>query len=93
MAFAIANTRVYGLGGGLRRVAGTWSGAVGDAAGTMSVMGSRVLSAEFRRNDSGSYADKVPVLDVAGAASGTRDLTIYNNADVTSGAFCIDILG
>jgi len=89
MAFAITGQTSVNLGGGLIITTGQWTGAVGDAAGTLSVRGGAVMLKNFYLNDASGYADPVPVVDVTGALAGTRDLTIYNNVTCTAGTFVI----
>lgn len=68
--------------GSVTEVRGTWTGAAGDAAGTLAVAGI-ALTAEFLQNlAAGPYQPGVPVSGI-----GTATVTVYNNSTVTGGTF------
>lgn len=95
MAFS---TTVQGVGptgaGPLRVTYGIWSGAAGDAGGTISFAGQYMGSLWFK-NDSGTVnrntSQVFPDVDWDGLNPGT--LTVQNQDNVTSGSFIIFSLG
>jgi hypothetical protein len=80
--------------GGLVAVYGDWSGASGDAAGTMSI-GGRLVGSLWFKNDKTTVnqqtAQVFPAVDWDGNIPGT--LTIQNQDDVTTGSFILFTLG
>lgn len=88
MAFATANVQRTAFGN-LWATYGTWSAAVGDAAGTIAVEGGRVWSANFSSQDS-SGVELMRPLQVSVSTSGNvSTVTCYTLGDVTSGRFII----
>ena len=86
---AFATTNVQGtVFGNLRVTYGDWSGAQGDAAGTIGVTGGRVYLCSFTSQDaSGEYQVNSKVtISTSGAVS---TVSVYNGADVTAGRFII----
>ena len=96
MAFSatVRGTVPFGGSGGLRVMFGDWSGAIGDAAGTITV-GGRFLGSLWFKNDSGSVNQNTsqvfPDVDWDGNTPGT--LTVQNQDAVTVGSFLIFSLG
>ncbi len=94
MAFsATARGSAY-LGPGLRVTYGEWSGAAGDAAGTLA-FGGKYLGSLWFKNDSTSVnvntTQIFPVVEWDGLLPGT--LTIQNQDNVTTGNFLVFSLG
>lgn len=83
MAFATSNVMAENSGS-TTIVRGTWTAAVGDAAGTMTINGA-ALGAEFRSNL--TTGAQQPHIHVSGLGSST--LTIYHQATVTDGRFWV----
>ena len=50
MAFATSNIKSCSLGGSVKLTTGDWTGAVGDAAGSLVVAGGKVYGKEFMTN-------------------------------------------
>ena len=91
MAFAATIRNVQYNGPGRTSISGDWSGASGDAAGTMTFSGI-VLNADFRGFDADNYCQIVPRVS-SSVASGITTLTIENQETVTTGYFVVDKLG
>lgn len=86
MAFATTSVR-KGTAGDLKITAGAWTGAVGDASGTIGVEGSQIYLAIFTTNDTTSPWQVVPYTwTVSGAVS---TVSIHNRESVTAGTFII----
>lgn len=86
MAFATSNVR-KGTAGDIKITAGNWTGALGDASGTIGVEGSQVYAVVFTTNDTTSPWQIVPyTYTVSGAVS---TITIHNREAVTAGTFII----
>ena len=87
MAFATANLR-SGTFGQLKMLAGDWSGAVGDAAGTVTLSGGRCYSARFQNhdNDAGKLTESPTRIS---ESAGTITVTVTNIEAVTDGRFVI----
>lgn len=91
MAFSatVRNTQYWGPG--RTSYSGDWSGAAGDAAGSMSV-GGVVIQAIFQKmNNDGTY-EIIPRVS-SSISGGITTLTIENQDNVTTGYFTIDKLG
>lgn len=88
MAFAAANTQST-VFGNLRVTYGTWSAAVGDAAGSVKVQGGKVWLASFTSQDSSGNQLMWPVKVSPSGTSGVVTLTVYNQGAVTDGKFII----
>lgn len=80
--------------GGLRVTYGDWSGATGDAAGTLSI-GGRYIGSLWFKNDSttvnANTAQIFPAVDWDGNVPGT--LTVQNVDNVGTGSFLVFSLG
>lgn len=87
MAFATSNVRVESLGHSWLTT-GTWTGAVGDAAGTLTVPGQQVLSGKFDTNLS-SGGPTAPVAWSFSASNGVSTVSVYYHQTVTDGKFAI----
>lgn len=87
MAFATSNLR-RGTCGDLKVTAGDWTGAIGDASGTIVVEGGRVYQADFNTNDTNSPNQKIPTTWPAASGS-TTTVTIHNRETVATGTFII----
>lgn len=86
MAFATTNIR-KGTAGDIKITAGNWTGAAGDASGTIAVEGSQVYSVIFTTNDSTSPSQFVPyTYSVSGSVA---TVTVHNRETVTGGTFII----
>ena len=88
MAFATANVK-RSVFGNMKVTCGDWTGAVGDAAGTIGVEGGRVYLAQFSIQDTDSPTAGVSVPVSTSGTSGVVTVTVYNHEDVTSGRFVI----
>jgi len=87
MAFATTNVRKSAFGD-LKVTAGDWSGAMGDASGTVVVEGGRVYLADFNTNDTTGPNQKVPTTWPAASGS-TTTVTVHNRETVSIGTFII----
>lgn len=88
MAFSTSNVRRCSLGGNLKLTVGDWTGAAGDAAGTLTVEAGKVYQAQFLPNVT-AVAREVNVAVSPSGSSGIVTLTVYNSAAVTAGTFSI----
>ncbi len=87
MAFATSNVQ-KGYLGNLKVTYGNWSGSVGDAPGTIGIEGGQIYLVSFQgQQASGPYCPETES-SVSGTA-GVVTLTVYNQANVTSGTFLI----
>ena len=91
MAFSATVQNVIYMGPGRSQLSGSWSGASGDTAGSMTI-GGTVLNATFSKFDSGNTFGS-PVRCSSSVSSGITTLTVNNQDDVTTGYFVIDKLG
>lgn len=91
MAFSttVAGTRY--LGPGASTLWGSWSGAAGDAAGTLAI-GGVVLSAIFSKFDSDNGTQILPRV-TSSVTGNITTLTINNQDNVTNGYFIIEKTG
>ena len=87
MAFSTSNLVVQAQGN-CWMTSGTWSGAVGDADGTLGVQGALVLHAVFNDNStSGGPIQPVPWSYTASGQVST--VTVANRKAVTNGTFVV----
>ena len=88
MAFSTSNIQA-GYSPPLKLVIGDWSGAYGDAAGTLSIGGRYVGSLWFKNDPTGTNPTTqiFPVVNWDGNVPGT--LTIQNQDAVGTGSFII----
>lgn len=86
MAFATANV-VRDNAGSTSIMRGTWTGTVGDSAGTVTGNGN-VLSADFYDNNSTTPGQAIPVR--MSNSSGTWTVTVPYQSTVTAGTFRIE---
>lgn len=91
MAFSATINNIQYMGPGKRQLSGTWSGAVGDAAGSMTV-GGTVIRADFEKFDSDGTTQGQARCSTS-VSSGITTLTINNQDNVTTGYFTLDVLG
>lgn len=91
MAFSATVFNTQYIGPGKTQLSGTWSGAAGDAAGTMSI-GGIVVNAQFMKFDNDNTFQILP-RPMSSVTSGITTLTINNQDNVTTGYFTIDKLG
>jgi hypothetical protein len=87
MAFATANVKPNYFSG-LNVTTGDWSGAVGDAPGTITVKGGRVYLVSFVSQD-GTAPQQVATVIGVSQANATSTVTVNNNMAVTNGRFLI----
>lgn len=87
MAFATTNVK-KSVFGNMKVLVGNWSGAVGDAPGTIQVEGGQVYLANFQPQLS-SGAQMLETFSSPSGTAGVVTLTVYNQAAVTSGTFII----
>lgn len=85
MAFSTTNVKRAVLGN-LNVVYGNWSGAAGDAPGTITLSGGEVYLFQFNSNSQPYNADIQASSSVSGAI---QTVTIYYNEAVTGGTFLI----
>lgn len=91
MAFSATPRNVAYHGAGSSTISGDWTGAAGDAAGTMSV-GGVVTRAIFQGYNTGSTCEIIPRVS-SSYASGITTLTIENQDNITTGYWEISKLG
>ncbi len=89
MAFATTNLSA-GVSGNHRTVSGSWSGVVGDAAGSIAIGSANVISYDFDPNLTTGPTEK-PICS-ASTSGNTTTLTVYNHQTVTSGKFRIEFI-
>jgi hypothetical protein len=94
MAFATTVLASVPIGGSIRLTYGSWSGAVGDAAGTIAV-GGRFIGSFWFKNDAATVnnntAQIFPSVEWDGNVPG--NLTVQNQDNVGTGSFLIFSLG
>lgn len=96
MAFSatIRGASNFGGQGGLRVIHGDWSGAAGDAAGTITI-GGRFVGSLWFKNDTTAVNQNsqqvFPAVNWDGNVPGV--LTVQNQDNVTSGSFLVFSLG
>ena len=94
MAFSATVRGSANFGPSLRVTYGDWSGASGDAAGTITISG-RFIGSLWFKNDTTSAnqntSEIFPKVQWDGSNPGT--LTVQNQDDVTTGSFLIFSLG
>jgi hypothetical protein len=83
------------LGPGLRVTYGDWSGAAGDAAGTISVAGRYLGSLWFKNDTTAVNANTSQIFPVVNwdASVAPGNLTVQNQDNVTNGSFILFSLG
>ena len=95
MAFSTTVRNIAYIGSGLRVTIGDWSGATGDAAGTISVAG-RYIGSLWFKNDTTSVNQNsqqvFPAVNWDGNAS-PGNLTVQNQDNVTNGSFLLFSIG
>lgn len=91
MAFSATVYNTQYIGPAKTQLSGSWSGAIGDAAGTMVVAGV-VTNTLFQAYDDDNNWQIIPRVTVS-VSSGISTLTINNQDNVSSGYFTIDKLG
>ena len=87
MAFATSQVRTESAGSSWRTT-GKWTGAVGDAAGTLTVPGAEVLSAAFLPNKSTGGPANPPSVSWT-STGGVATITVSNYVTVSDGRFDI----
>lgn len=89
MAFATSNSQST-IMGNMRVTYGQWSGAVGDAAGTIAVSGGQIWGCFFVSQDaSGAYMVPTPLKYSVSGTAGILTVTVYNTAAATAGRFMV----
>jgi hypothetical protein len=88
MAFATANVR-RGNCGDIKITAGDWTGAAGDASGTINVEGGRVYGAEISAGDATTPTESIPYTYAVGTNTNTITVTFHNRSTTSSGRFII----
>ena len=88
MAFAATNIKSCSLGGAVKLTTGDWTGAVGDAAGSLEVAGGKVYGAQFLTNLSSGPQEAVIKESHSGTA-GILTFGVDNSTTVTDGTFHI----
>lgn len=91
MAFSATIQNIQYMGPGQKQYTGIWSGASGDAAGTMTLAGT-VTQTDFDNYDANAVYQIRPRC-TSSVSGGITTLTINNQADVTTGYFTISVLG
>ena len=87
MAFATQNVHKASIGN-LKVVVGEWTGAEGDANGSVIAHGSRVWFAQFTNQDATSQEDKPTPYSVSVTGS-VATLAVANRSAVTNGRFIV----
>ena len=90
MAFSATVRSLEYNGPGRTTISGDWSGASGDAAGTLQVAGV-VTNAVFQGYDADNFCQILPRVS-SSFASGITTLTIENQETVTTGYFTVSRL-
>lgn len=88
MASIVTSNVVVGRAGDCWETRGTWTGGIGDSAGTIKVPGSQVFRVDLNPN----LASGGPSMPVAWSSSGTLPVTVTvgpYNLSVTGGTFSI----
>lgn len=89
MAFATTNQQTTVIGN-LRATYGDWSGAAGDASGTVTVAGGRVwLACLCAQDSSGAYVASVTTPFSTSVSGAVTTITFYNLDSVTTGRYFI----
>lgn len=88
MAFATTNVKSASIGGALKLTVGDWTGATGDAAGSLGIAAGKVYGAQFLTNLS-SGAQEADIKVSPSGTAGIVTLTVNNNTTVTAGTFSI----
>lgn len=88
MPFSTTVRHSINLGGGLIMTVGDWSGAYGDAAGTIAVSGGYVVATLFFNMDNDNTTQIFPKVSLSTSGSVTT-LTVQNQDAVTTGRFVI----
>ena len=89
MAFSTSNVQST-VFGNMHITYGQWSGAVGDAAGSITVSGGQVWGCFFVSQDSsGAYMVPTPVKYSVSGTAGVLTVTIYNITSTTAGRFMV----
>ena len=88
MAFAATNVQRTNIGN-LKTTRGDWTGAVGDAAGTIGVEGGRVYFADFNIQPTAPSQYQVSVPYSVSTSGAVTTITVYYNEAVTAGEFFI----
>lgn len=88
MAFAVSNTKLT-VTGGIRVYSGKWTGAAGDAAGSIDIGSAEVISADFDPNKASGGPTEKPLVSRSVSGS-TTTLSVYNKDTVTDGKFKIE---
>jgi hypothetical protein len=87
MAFATSNV-TKSVFGNMKVLLGNWSGAAGDAPGTIQVEGGQVYLANFQPQTS-SGPEMVETASSVSGTQGVVTVTVYNSATVSNGTFII----
>lgn len=88
MAFATSNVN-KSVFGNLKVTYGDWSGAVGDANGTIAVEGGRCFLAKFTDQDNVTNPGQEIPTFISTTGTTTLTVSIANRQTVTSGRFII----
>lgn len=88
MAFALSNVRSDTLGS-IKVMAGDWSGAAGDADGSVTVAGGRIYDATFRDAGATTPVDILYCTNTNVTTGTTTTITVPNRETVSRGTFII----
>ena len=89
MAFSYAITQSVPLAAGARMIIGTWTGSLGDAAGTIAIAGAPMGPSVFQKLDSKDNTYEIIARVGASTTSGITTYTIENQDVVTNGYFSV----
>ena len=87
MAFSTSNVK-KSFFGNMKVLVGNWSGAAGDAPGTVQVEGGQVYLANFQPQTS-SGPTMVEIFSAPSGTAGVVTLTVGNQGTVSNGTFII----
>lgn len=86
MPFSTSSVSKQGLGNGRYLTTGDWSGAVGDATGTVTLTGANVYGFQFWSNVAGGYVQAAASYTVSG---NLITFTVENVSAITDGTFFV----
>ena len=92
MAFSATVRHTAYMGEGIKVTVGDWSGAAGDAAGTITIGGPYIIGYGFYKFDGDNTSQIFPRVDVT-TSGFTATLTIQNQDNVVTGRFFVLSIG
>lgn len=86
---AVANVRRVDLGGGVSLIFGDWTATLGAGGQTYTVSCGRVLMVQVNPLQTGETVDFNDSLFSVSQSGTIATLTIYGNAAISAGSFCL----